>query len=449
VKFNGRHLLVEHCAMNRLQLTSALKDESAVSTPEDVFGETNLIAESPDGRQDSIETWLLILTGFSSATFISSLISRSPQPHRLSWSVLFFQSAIYIALTAAAGAAGISIPWFFLKAKPSAKLPARRTSDLPTLYGLPTADSRPLRAFFIALCAQSALISAIAESFLLAGILLSTSLFLLVWRWSAFDSDATRRFAGRRPSTLLCALAIFITVLMLIPPVNGRLHSAFGSRNDLPHKPPSLANQPVDPDRPNTDYVGVILWPPPTKKEIIPPMPHPNSLAIGSASRPIIIPFDGPYWYFKAPSTKPGPRAHIAHGKSTDVTVRSSDWAPLLMEAHQNLGPPIDLACCSEIDVAVTNADTRPGTIALSLLLTDSNSIGKPSHDLGDRIIVSSEAAQIPMNRQPVKEVLRFPVSRSAAMRRFDEITIVFLPANERARGGAKVSIQSFTLIPR
>jgi hypothetical protein len=32
---------------------------------------------------------------------------------------------------------------------------------------------------------------------------------------------------------------------------------------------------------------------------------------------------------------------------------------------------------------------------------------------------------------------------------RFDEITIVFLPVKERARGGAKVSIQSFTLIPR
>jgi hypothetical protein len=53
------------------------------------------------------------------------------------------------------------------------------------------------------------------------------------------------------------------------------------------------------------------------------------------------------------------------------------------------------------------------------------------------------------MNRPQVKEILRFPISRSATMRRFNEITIVFLPAKERARGGAKVSIQSFTLIPR
>ena len=119
------------------------------------------------------------------------------------------------------------------------------------------------------------------------------------------------------------------------------------------------------------------------------------------------------------------------------------------MEAHQNLRQSIDLACCSEIDIAITNADNRPGKIALGLRLTDSRSIGKPSKDLGERTIVSSAADRIPLNRPPAKETLRFPVSRSATMHQFDAITIVFLPAKERARGGAKVSIQSFTLIPK
>jgi hypothetical protein len=119
------------------------------------------------------------------------------------------------------------------------------------------------------------------------------------------------------------------------------------------------------------------------------------------------------------------------------------------MEAHQNLGPSIDLACCSEIDIAITNADDRPGKIALGLRLTDSRSIGKPSKYLGERTIVSSEVVRIPLNRPPMKETLRFPIPRSATMHRFDAITIVFLPAKERARGGAKVSIQNFTLIPR
>ena len=174
------------------------------------------------------------------------------------------------------------------------------------------------------------------------------------------------------------------------------------------------------------------------KDRIVPPSPHATSLTIGKASKPIVIPFDGQYWYFKAPSKRPGPRAHIAHGKATHVNVHSTDSAPLLMEAYQNLGTSIDLGCCSEIDVAITNADVRPGTIALGIRLADSTSVGEPSQDLGDATIVSSKAAQIPLNRPPVEEVLRFPISRPTTIQRFNEITIVFLSARERARGGAK-----------
>lgn len=40
----------------------------------------------------------------------------------------------------------------------------------------------------------------------------------------------------------------------------------------------------------------------------------------------MIIPFDGPYWYFSASGRWPGPKAHLAHGKRADVNVRSTDW---------------------------------------------------------------------------------------------------------------------------
>ncbi len=119
------------------------------------------------------------------------------------------------------------------------------------------------------------------------------------------------------------------------------------------------------------------------------------------------------------------------------------------MEAHQHLDLPIDLACCSEIDLDITNADSRPGKISLAIRLTDGASPAKPFQVLGERTVVSSEENPMPVNRSPVKETLRFPVSRSAAIHRFDEITIVFLSGRERERGGARVSIQSFTLIPR
>jgi hypothetical protein len=270
----------------------------------------------------------------------------------------------------------------------------------------------------------------------------------LVWRWSAFDTAATKRFANKPSSTLLYALAFVLTVLVLIPPISAGARGAFGPGN-RPNHQPTFAHGPTAADIASNDYVGVILTSPPQKKQPLPPIPRPDSFTTRGIAKPLTIPFDGQYWYFKAPSVRPGPRAHRAQGKPTDVNVRSSDLAPLLMEAHQNLDRPIDLACCREIEIAITNADIRPGKISLGLILSDSISPDRPSRNLGTRAILSSEPANIPLDRKPVQETLRFSIPRSSTNHLFNEITVVYLPAPERARGGAKLSIQSFTLIPK
>jgi hypothetical protein len=478
----------------------ALQAEPPGSLPEAAF-------EQAGSSADPAETWLLVITGLCSATFMANLICTSPQPHATSpsiyWIIIFLKSGIFLALTAAAGAAGIFAPWFFLKTKPSfafdslakkvglgwaflpcitllyrrhspwmflvlaittiaiafnirrlvpaaaaplpSNVPPWHTGVLPSLQGLPGPDSRPSRSFFLALCLQGALVSAIAEYLFPAAILLSIFMFLLVWRWSAFDSTATKTFANKRSSTLLYTLAFCLTILMLIPPVS-RAGGAFAAGR-APRTPPTFAHGPSATS--DNDYIGIVLWPPPVKKQVLPPIPRPSSFATGGAAKPLVIPFDGQYWYFKAPYVRPGPHAHVARGKPTDVTVRSSDLAPLLMEAHQVLDKSIDLACCREIEIAITNADIRPGRISLGLILTDSTSPDKPSRNLGSRPIASSEPANIPLNREPIKEVLRFPIPRSSTTHRFNEITIVYIPTPERARGGAKVSIQSLTLTPR
>jgi len=488
--------------MSPLQLPSASRDEPADSSRKDVPWRTDSVPELPLGESDPNEIGLLIVTGCISAAMIASLACRLPNAHTLSWTTIFSLSIKYIAVTAVAGAVGTSIPWLFLKIKPSFSLtslskkagigwiflpcitllyrqqspsmflalafatialvlsvrrlfpanaeseqekpPAWYTSDLPNLYGLPIANFRPMRAFFMAICGQTALILAVAGYPIVASILLSTCLAMFIWRWS--DRSATERFAGSRQSILLCALAIVFTMLALIPWVGGKSYAS----NRPSHKPALVTHESTEADVPGSEYVGIILWPPPIKKtEIVPPRPHADSFANGRAAKPVVIPFDGQYWYFKAPSKRPGPRAHIAHGRSTYANVHSTNAAPLLMAAYQNLGTSIDLACCSEIEVAITNNDVRPGTIALGLRLADSGSIGESSQDLGPRTIASSKPAQIPLNRPPVEEVLRFPIPRSATIHRFDEITVFFVPAPERARAGAKVSIVSFTLIPR
>jgi hypothetical protein len=55
----------------------------------------------------------------------------------------------------------------------------------------------------------------------------------------------------------------------------------------------------------------------------------------------------------------------------------------------------------------------------------------------------------MPQDRKPVKEVLRFAVPAGAHLRRFDDLTVQFILAPRHARTGAKVSLESFELIPR
>src|SRR5437879_961845 len=184
---------------------------------------------------------------------ITTLSSQLPHSHSLSWPTILLRSIKYIALALTGGAIGTSIPWFFLKPKPSFSLaflskiaavgwiffpcitlfyrrqspwmflvlalatvasafrlrrllpaghepdrrnpPAGYTSELPSLFGLPIENFRPVRAFIIALCAQSALLLAIWDHPFPAGLLLSICLSLLVWRWSALDRNAIKHFA--------------------------------------------------------------------------------------------------------------------------------------------------------------------------------------------------------------------------------------------------------------
>jgi hypothetical protein len=320
---------------------------------------------------------------------------------------------------------------------------------LPSLYGLPPDDVRLSRAAWIAVCAQAALTLAALGYLLLAGVLFAASAGLLVWQWSALNPEAARWWMGRRPPIPHAAFAILMTAFALLPWVVGRIGGILGRSEGLTNPAPKDRKTP-EAESPSYGYVGIVLWPPEVKKrEIVPPRPRSDLFASGAMAKPVTIPFDGPYWYFKAPSDRPGPRARVARGKPTELNVRSTDWDRLLMEAHQNVGLPIDLGCCSEIDVAITNADLRPGAIVMELLLTDSGAAKDRTQDVGAMAIPSSEFAQIPAGRAPVKETLRFAIPRTMTLKRFDEMTVRFRPSADRARVGARVSIDSFELVPR
>lgn len=196
-------------------------------------------------------------------------------------------------------------------------------------------------------------------------------------------------------------------------------------------------------------YESIILWPVPEKKKILAPsLPKASSQEV-RMTKPLVIRFDGPYWYFRPPHRSPGSRAHVVRGTPLAVNIHSNDFIPLLMEARQSLGSAIQLASCREIQVTIENHDNMPGRIALGVLLTDSTSIGKPTLYLDQQPVMSTEPDHFSVKSSPVEEVLRFAVPNHPRIDRFDEISVFFFPDTERARTGARIAIQEFELIPR
>lgn len=321
-------------------------------------------------------------------------------------------------------------------------VPYRGAALLVSLNGLPPSDSPLPLAFFVAILGHIALLLAAIHALALASIAAFLAVFLLTWRWSAKNSRTARLWLGSHPPVRQAIPAILLTAVCII------LFSA-GGRGGIFHIGGSAEPRNPQEESSGAGYVGIILYPPPIKKQFIAPALQNDFFQASTHSKPVLIPFDGQYWYFKAPSHRPSGRAHIAHGKPTDVNIHSTDYDPLQMEARQDLSRPVDLDQCAEIDLALTNADTRPGPIDVELELGDTAIKGLPPLFLAPQPIASTQIQQkIPIDRQPIHETLRFRIPARHTLQRFNQITVVFLPSAPRSRFGAKVSIEGFELLP-
>jgi hypothetical protein len=465
------------------------------------------------GNTDSGYAWLLFFAGLCPPAVGVYLTCSLPPIHSLTWLTLFLRSAACVSLTTLVSLATFWTFWSFLSIKPSFQpvilsygtcgismfFPATSLlfseyswSVLVVLVGMSTSAAFYLRALFPIEEPQTPVYSAtIFKSmapdqanlrstlllafliecsivFLLLGhifqacVLLSISFFLLGWRLH-FHLDTIRKVATdisllRQRMLRQYLVAVLVTAMSLIPFLRGGpwtkgFSLLLGSGSAMP-EPAAHKLRPAAVDG-DDSFIGIVLLPPPRKKtEIVPPRPHADSVSSLTKSQPLVIPFDGPYWYFKPPNHEPGLRAHVVRGKSTDANIHSTDRRPIVMEAHQFLGMLIDRSCCREIQVAITNADTSPGRISLGVSLVNST-LPNPSlikgqaETLGVKVIQSSEPQHFSMKRSPVEEVLTFPIPPGGKVLQFDQIKVLFLPAPERSSGAAKVAIRNFRLVPR
>ncbi|HCT60904.1 MULTISPECIES: hypothetical protein [Acidobacterium] len=288
-----------------------------------------------------------------------------------------------------------------------------------------------------------------ADEYRLPGaIMLICSIAALIWNyWIEVERD---RNEARRGRLLSFSSLAFLTVLLscgvlLFGVLHRHPHVASGYAGAHPAHNRGGTGQNAD-----TGYAGIILWPRiPRKVKIVPPPPLAEKPEVARIHRPLVIPFDGAYWYFNAPATRPGPKAHTAHGSPSHADIHANNRLHLIMEAHQTLGRPIKLTCCGEMDLLIDNHDNVPGAVRIAVELIDTSSPNPRSLDLGSRAVLSSEPPEFSLNRPAVTEVLRYTIPSDSSLHQFNEIEVVFLPAEERDLGGSRIDIQEFTLLSR
>jgi hypothetical protein len=189
------------------------------------------------------------------------------------------------------------------------------------------------------------------------------------------------------------------------------------------------------------DYVTIV--PPLARRRVFDGKP--NERKADSVS----IPFYGAYWFFRASDKTLPTDAIESHGDPASTSFRTTDFTPMSMEARQNFGSLIDLSCCRAIELAISNGDRRPGTVAVELILSNTRLPGQPRQSLGILPVNSTLRWFSGDDRPPVVEVLSFRLPTQSAIQSFDEAIVRFELKFPREQWSARIAIEKFRLIPR
>jgi hypothetical protein len=183
-------------------------------------------------------------------------------------------------------------------------------------------------------------------------------------------------------------------------------------------------------------FPGIVLFAEPeARTKLVPPSPRQALSSLSSQPvEPSIIPFSGQYWMFRPPDTQPPRKSYSRWGTPVTLSFVTTDRATMAMEAHQRLAHSIDLSCCGEIQMAISNADRYPLTVALELILMD----GASSQSLGE--------ASVPTRPEAI---LHYTIPSNSAIREFNEVKVVFHRDPVRIDRSARISIERFVLAPR
>jgi hypothetical protein len=325
-----------------------------------------------------------------------------------------------------------------------------------------------MHGHLIAVSLSAGFVALAAHENLTAAALLACSAFVFAWKRTFVSCD--KPVKGYRQSAyrlgMVIVPAVLVTAWALLDGVahRNRVEAAAALAADEPTRAHDDASDPVDPKSSATGAGGfesLILWPYPERKPIVAPVRLRSSFLARGSTQPLIIRFDGAYWYLQPPDKRPGLRAHQAQGTPLSAEIRSINDLPLVMDAHQPLGASIPIARCGKIQVEIESRDSRAGSIEMAVLLTDGSMPGRPEVYLGQKEIRSSYAepngigdavaggASAGMKPAPTVETLEFAIPAIAKIRQFNEITVMLLADSESAHVGPKIAVRQFQIFPR
>ena len=463
------------------------------------------------GRSKAAAYGVLIVAGLLTSFVAESFVYRWLTPRSASLGPVFLTALAYVFAAVLAGVAGTCVIWFLSRTDPSPSLSvfvltsavgwvwipsvlllSRQASIGAVLAGTigaavmatglrkvvlsdtgttgsPSAgwksgelfaqslyaSPRERHALLISVCVYGGFFALYRHEIFAASILLALCTFLFAWKLTL----ASDRTSPKSPAALrllrVGSAAVLFTFAVVLLGLQRRIHSsatdlAFArGRGSAVSRAPRQKRRAENTTSGLAGYESIILWPAPEKKKVVAPSPSRTPVqGLRITTKPMVIPFQGAYWYFRPRGQGLGSRTHVAHGNPLILDIRSSDFVPLVMEAHQDLGAAVHLACCREIQVTIQNNDNIPGAIALGVLLTDSTSLGKPTLYLGQQAVISAEPGHFSFKSSPALEVLRFAIPLRPKIQTFDQISVFVFPDAERARTGAKIAITQFALLP-
>ena len=316
------------------------------------------------------------------------------------------------------------------------------------------------------LLAEAAMLEVAAAHAVFASLLMGEATWIWLRRYDSRPEAARSRVLSGRVSGRL-STASLLTVIALLPhllvPINGAYGAAGGSQWSLitalkvllgyvPGHPGTVSVS--APKRPSArdDYTGIIKGPvfpgvvlfgePRVTELVAPPVSVDGGMSGEHRAEPYVIPFRGVYWILRRPDLPPPKTSLVMRGNPAKRTFTSNDYHPLWMEAHDNLGTPISVHCCSAVKLEMTDNDPQASNIRIELLLENTR---QPNRwmSLGT---MSLEGLGDP---RPTTRTLSFAIPHRTRIDEFNRFTVRYELRGPHSYRSARIAIDDFILVPR